>query len=268
MEITILQLFPPNFWNVRFTDVISVLVTIGLFIVYWRMKNIQNEQNEIQRKQNQLMSRQTDLMAANHQPRLSRESIRGEGDKLITSITNRGNGPAENLHIQCVVYEHKVSDDGEPIFGKGYKRQGTAVVPRWNPLTRYTGTLTDGGEPKLSGSRIEEGDDKIQFQSTIKMKPLSMPSGGYEAPFSEVMQRINREWDADKIALEFWLLFNDVTGNPIGFWFGSFNDIELDSEIDLEKAIDSGTECRRIGDPVGEDEGASMMLLEPNDFGD
>jgi len=266
MNTTILQTLPPDFWNVKFTDIISVLVTIGLFIVYWRMKNIQDEQNKIQRQQNRLMSRQTDLMAANHQPRLSRDSIRGEGDKLITRITNRGNGPAENLHIQCVVYEQTESEDGESLFGKGYKRQGTAVIPRWNPLTRHTGTLTDGGEPNISGSRIEEGDDGVQFEATIKMKPLSMGAGGYEAPFSEVMQRINREWDSDKIAIEFWLLFNDVTGNPFGFWFGSFYDIRLNSEIDMEGAIESGTEGGRIGDPVGEDEGASMMLIEPDDI--
>jgi hypothetical protein len=266
MDTMILQTLPPAFWNVKFTDIISVIVTLGLFIVYLRMKNIQNEQNKIQRQQNKLMSRQTDLMSANHQPRLNRNSIRGEGDTLITRITNRGNGPAEDLHIQCVVYEQTESEDGEPLFRKGFKREGTALVPRRNPLNRHTRTHSDGEEPNISGSRIEEGDDRVQFEATIKMKPLSMGSGGYEAPFSEVMQRINREWDSDNIAIEFWLIFKDVTGNPFGFWFGSFRDIELNSELDMQRAIDSGIERKRIGNPVREDEAASMMLIEPDDF--
>lgn len=266
MDTFLLQTLPTNFWNIKITDMISILVTIGLFIVYWRMKNIQDEQNKIQRQQNRLMSRQTDLMAANHQPRLAQESIKGDGNKLTTRITNHGNGPAENLHIQCVVYEQSYSEDGEPVFAKGYKREGTAVVPKWNPLRRVTSGLADGGDPTFSESRIEEEDVGVPFEGVIKMKPLSMGSGEYEAPFSEVMQRINHEWNANKIAIEFWLLFSDVTGNPSGIWFGSFSEIELNSGLNIEKAIESGVEGEQIGGPVAEHEGASMLVIEPDDI--
>jgi len=265
MVVTIVQTLPPDFLNVRLTDVVSVLVTIGLFIVYWRMKNIQDEQNKIQRKQNRLMSRQTDLMAANHKPRLTRNGMWGDGDKVVTSVTNRGNGPAEKLHVQCVVYGQN-SNDGEPLFRKGFKREGTAVVPKPNPLTRNLDYLADGGDPTLSANRIEEEDGDVRFESVIKMEPLSMNSSGYEAPFSEVMQRIRREWSTETIAIEFWLLFADVTGNPFALWFGSYTDIELRDGLNIEEAIESGQSGERIGNPVQEGESASVMMLNPDDI--
>jgi hypothetical protein len=104
---TILQSLPPNFWSVDVADVISLLLTVGLFWVYISMRNIQDEQNGIQRNQNRLMQRQTALMAANHQPRLKIEETKGKGDSLKILVDNNGEGPADHIHSQCVVYKQK-----------------------------------------------------------------------------------------------------------------------------------------------------------------
>lgn len=264
----VVQQIPADFWDIRVTDLISVLLTFGLFIVYWKMKNIQDEQNTIQRQQNRLMSRQTDIMSVNHRPILSREAIRVNGDELTLEISNSGNGPAANLHLQCVVYEQKSAEDGEPIFGRGYKREGTAVVPKWNVLTRETvdARKSPYNINTVSASQIEEGETNVSFDGEISLDLLAMGTSKYEVPFSEAMQRINREWDTEKVAIEFWLSGIDVTDNPVGYWFGSFVDIQLKKDLELEEAIRFGEEGARIGDPVNEDEGASMMILDGDDI--
>lgn len=264
MASAVIQSLPPDFWNIRVTDAISVLLTLGLFVLYFRMKNIQDEQNRIQEKQNQLMSRQTDIMSADHRPRISRDMITADEDELTIMLSNYGNGPINDIHIQTVIYGQSTNSDGDLLIKKGFERGGTAVVPKWNLLTQEE---SDGQQFEMdystsSASRLEEGDDEIKIKSEIGVNIMTVGTQKYEVPFSEAMQRINREWETDTIAIEFWMIGVDVTQRPLGFWMGTFYDVLLNDELDLETAIRFGDEGDRLGDPVREDEGKSMMIID------
>lgn len=268
MEI-ILQLLPPNFWNIDVADVISLLLTLGLFGVYLSMRSIQDEQNSIQRNQNRLMQRQTALMAANHQPRLKFEDPEGEGDTLKISIRNSGEGPADNIHSQCVVYQEKRGEDG-PIFKPGYRGAGTVVSSALNPMSRKS-LIREGnssGTDKIGESTVEAGEQSVLLESLIKLKPFSGGSEPYEAPFSEVIQRLSREWDdVDYLAMDVFILFTDVVGEEYAMHVKSYSGIPLSRDLTFEDSLEGANEHARIGDPMDEDDAAAMIPLNPENMG-
>lgn len=271
--LAILQSLPPDFWAIDVADVVSLLLTVGLFWVYLSMRTIQDEQNTIQRNQNRLMQRQTALMAANHQPRLKFDKPKGEGDTLKLWIDNTGEGPADNIHSQCVIYEQWKGDQG-PEYRPGYRGAGTVVSSALNPMSRKPTTSdSDGQLPdtnKVGESTVESGEHSVLLDGVVKLKPFSGGSEPYEAPFSEVMQRLSREWtDVDFIAIDLFVFFTDVVGEEYGMHVGSFSDIPLNKDLTFAQSIDLGETCSRIGDPITEDDAAAMIPLNPEnmDFG-
>ncbi|WP_071932529.1 hypothetical protein [Halodesulfurarchaeum formicicum] len=267
---TILQSLPPNFWSVDVADVVSLLLTVGLFLVYFSMRNIQDEQNTIQRTQNRLMQRQTALMAANHQPRLTFDSHRGDDDTLKLSIDNSGEGPADNIHSQCVIYEQEFGGDG-PQFKPGYQGAGTVVSSALNPMVRKPTTSMHDDKPpdmnKVGESTVEAGEMNILLDGVIKLKPFSGGSEPYDAPFSEVMQRLSREWnDVDHIAIDLFVFFTDVVGEEYGMHVESYSDIPLSMDLTFEEALERGSKHSRIGDPLTEDDAAAMIPLNPENM--
>lgn len=266
----ILQSLPPNFWSVDVADVVSLLLTLGLFWVYLSMRNIQDEQNTIQRNQNRLMQRQTALMAANHQPRLKFENPDGKDDILKLLIDNNGEGPADNIHSQCVVYEQENGDNG-PEFRAGYRGAGTVVSSALNPMSRKPTTSIQGDKPpdvdKVGESTVEAGEYSVLFDGEVKLKPFSGGSEPYEAPFSEVMQRLSREWnDVDYIAIDLFVFFTDVVGEEYGMHVGSYSDIPLNRDLTFERSLEQGEKRSRIGDPITEDDAAAMIPLNPENM--
>lgn len=267
---TILQSLPPNFWSVDIADVVSLLLTLGLFWVYLSMRNIQDEQNTIQRNQNRLMQRQTALMAANHQPRLTFDSHWGEDDTLALSIDNNGEGPADNIHSQCVIYKQKNGGDS-PKFKLGYQGAGTVVSSALNPMIRRASTSIHDDKPpemkKVGNSTVEAGETNVLFDGIVKLEPFSGGSEPYEAPFSEVMQRLSREWsDVDHIAIDLFVLFTDVVGEQYGMHIGSYEGISLDKDLTFEQSLERGEERSRIGNPITEDDAAAMIPLNPENM--
>lgn len=270
MKQTLLQSLPPDFWSINATGVVSVLLTLALVWVYISMRNIQNEQNNIQRVQNQLMQRQTALMAANHQPRLNIEEIQGDNDELGLLISNEGNGPADNIHSQCVVYKQE-GEENEADFRAGYRGTGTVISSSLNPLSRRpTASITGNGPPdtnKIGEGTIGEGEHSILFSGVTKLRPFVAGTDSYDAPFSEVMQRVSREWnDVEYIAVDIFLLYTDIVGQEHAMSVETYAGINLHKDLNVEECINTGKKRNQIGDPITEDDTAAVIPLTPDNL--
>lgn len=266
----VLQSLPPNFWFVDAADVVSLLLTLGLFWVYLSMRNIQDEQNSIQRNQNRLMQRQTALMAANHQPRLQFNDTQGDEDSLKIWMDNTGEGPADNIHSQCVIYEQEKGQDG-PRFKPGFRGSGTVVNSPLNPMSRRVTSGKANGQPpattKEGQSTVDAGEYSILLKGVVKLKPFSGGSEPYEAPFSEVMQRLSREWtDLDNIGFDIFDIFTDVVGDEYALHVESYSNIPLENDLTFEQALEKGEKHDRFGDPITEDDSVAMIPLTPEDM--
>jgi hypothetical protein len=97
-------------------------------------------------------------------------------------------------------------------------------------MSRKPTTSIHGNEPpkinKVGESTVEKGEHSVLLEGVVKLKPFSGGSEPYEAPFSEVMQRLSREWsDIDYIALDLFVFFTDVVGEEYGMHVGSYRSI-------------------------------------------
>lgn len=269
MDGALFQSLPTNFWNVDIADVISILLTLALVGVYLSMRNIQDEQNTIQRTQNELMQRQTALMAANHLPKIEIDRTFSKGDSIFVELANRGSGPAENLHIQCVVYKQTTPEDGETTYRGAYLDEGTVIGPQWLPLNRSgRDVLPDDFEPSEGPiNSIQADEQSVWFNSEISLRPMAMGADPYSAPFREVMQRVRREWsDVDEIAIEFFLLYTDVINQPYAKWLETYNNVPLQKKLNLHKAMSLGEVGKRVGKPVDEEEVGAMLMIDPDEI--
>lgn len=267
-EQMLLQSLPPDFWSFNATDIVSVLLTLALVWVYISMRDIQSEQNTIQRMQNQLMQRQTALMAANHQPRLNIEKIQGDGDKLKLLLSNEGNGPADNIHSQCVIYRQE-GKENDADFRAGFRGTGTVISSTLNPLSRRPTTSFSSNEPpkteKVGESTIDEGEHSVLFAGVTKLRPLAAGTDTYDAPFSEVMQRVSREWSGvEHIAIDLFLMYTDIVGQEYVMTIETYAGIDLHKDLEFEDCINTGKKRDRIGDPITEDDAAAIIPLTPD----
>jgi hypothetical protein len=120
---------------------------------------------------------------------------------------------------------------------------------------------------KVGDSTINEGEYSILFKGTTKLSPFAAGSDSYDAPFSEVMQRVSREWnDVDKIAIDLFLLYTDIVGQEYVIPIETYADITLHKNLTLEECINDGTERNRIGDPITEDDAATFIPLTPDNL--
>ena len=270
MKQTVLQFLPPDFWSINATGVASVLLTLALVWAYISMRNIQNEQSKIQRVQNQLMQRQTALMAADHQPRLNIKEIQGDSDKLGLLISNEGNGPADNIRSQCIVYKQEGEGD-KADFRAGYRGTGTVISSALNPLSRRPTVGITGNSPpntnRIGEGTIDEGEHSVLFKGVTKLRPFAAGADTYDAPFSEVMQRVSREWNGvEYIAVDIFLLYTDIIGQGHAISVETYAGISLHKNLNLEECINSGKKRDRIGDPITEDDTAAVVPLTPDNL--
>lgn len=268
LQIIPLQALP---FGLIVSNLIQILLSIGLVGLYLLMYKTQQRQADIQESQNEIMNQQTALMAANHMPDVAHEGgMKVNGDTLSVELSNRGNGPAKNLRIECVLYHQGRSDDsGELEFAPANRGVGTVVGPVLSPLERTehpqaTDNTENIDEKSLQNTLLE---DEIGgwFESEIKLSPQAVGTGGYSAPFSEVMQRLNREWDVDEFAFELILIYSDVVNQMYALRLASYIDVPLENQ-NLQGAMQSGKEYDQIGGVIPEGVQEPAIVLEPSDF--
>lgn len=260
-----IQSLPEGFFTVDVTDVISVFLSLILVILYWKMYRFQEIVATIQENQAKIMEKQTDFMEANHQPILDIEEISADGDEINITLQNRGNGPARNLLIQCVAYKQmeKTTEEGTEL-SNGYRGEGSVLAPKWNRLWRRSAPKlrADGGD-QANGPHdgIETDEPPTQFEADLTFEYMAIGSGSYEVSFSEALERVSREWDAEYIALDFHIAFTDITRQVYSQSIGSFGNIPLDEGGTFEDALEDVYMGHPIDEPVSEDEVASMMPI-------
>ena len=100
-----------------------------------------------------------------------------------------------------------------------------------------------------------------------KLRPFAAGADTYDAPFSEVMQRVSREWNGvEYIAVDIFLLYTDIIGQGHVMSVNTYAGINLHKNLNLEECINSGEKRDRIGDPITEDDTAAVIPLTPNNF--
>jgi hypothetical protein len=266
LQIIPLQALP---FGLTVSNLIQILLSIGLVGLYLFMYKTQQRQADIQETQNEIMNQQTALMAANHMPDVTQGGgLTVDGDTLSVELSNRGNGPAKNLQIECVLYHQRRSDDSEEFeFAPANIGVGTVVGPVLTPLERTKHSQRERMEYEKEGleNTLEENEIGVWFESEIKLSPQAVGTGNYSAPFSEVMQRLNREWDVDEFAFELILIYSDVVNQMYALRLASYIDVPLENQ-NLQGAMQSGKEYDQIGGVIPEGVQEPAIVLEPSDF--
>ncbi|SDK27524.1 hypothetical protein [Natronorubrum texcoconense] len=264
--MSLIQSLPSGFFNIDLGDVIYLLLTLALVVLYWKMYKFQEIMASIQHKQTDIMEKQANFMEANHQPILDVEDITGDEDTLNISLKNRGNGPARNLLVQCVVYKQSdKTTEAEVELRSGYRGEGSILAPQWNRLWRKSAPeiRADGGsQDKGPYDGIEIDDPLTRFESDLTFKYMALGSGNYEVTFSDALDRVSREWDCEYIALDFHIAITDITRQVYAQSIGSLGNVPIDAEGTFEDAIEGAQIGAPIGEPVSEDEVASMLPID------
>lgn len=269
---------PVDFFDITIVGVIELLLTIALVGLYWRMHRTQKRQADIQTTQNEIMNKQANIMAAQHQPdiehdggwKIDDDSIAIDDDSIAIPLSNRGNGPGKNLHIQCVIYRQN-EQEGESVFTRADRGMGTVVGPVTTPLRRMDEQAVGYGseeewDDNAPESAIEEGETDVWFEGEIKLSPQTVGSPSYEAPFSEVIKRLSREWESDKFAFEIFLLYSDLVNQLYRLRLLGYKSVPLNENLDLQRAREFGEETGPIGDVVPDGTQSPMMELSAEDL--
>ena len=264
-----LQSLPPDFFNFNISDVASVLLSLALVVLYWRMQKLQNNIVSVQEKQADIMRRQTSFMKADHEPVVEVEGLSGEDNSINITLTNRGNGPARNLLLHVVVYKQSEFVEDEPInISPGYRGKGSVIGPEWThlwkvPPEEYNEKDTIEGP----NGGIESGDVPTDFTSDLTFSYMTPGTGEYEVTFSEMMQRISKEWDCDYIALDIHIAYTNIAWEFNAIPAGSVGNIPVNSDLTIEEALDNPHIGGPLGDPVSKEEVASMIMMDDINLG-
>jgi hypothetical protein len=125
----------------------------------------------------------------------------------------------------------------------------------------------DGGdqyEGPMDG--IESNESSSRFMSDISFTYTSIGAGSFEVDFSEMMQRISKEWDCDYIALDLHIAFLNIAREPRSVPAGACGNIPIKSDFSLEEALNDLQIGEPLGEPISEDEVASMVRMDSIEF--
>ena len=208
-------------------------------------------------------------MQANHEPIIDVTDISGEDSTISLTLSNRGNGPAGGLLTQLVVYKQSEEVNDEAVeVQPGYRGEGSIIGPNWTHLWR--GSEYDGfiGEDRPEGplDGIEADESSVEFTSDISLTYMSPGAGGYDVTFSEMMQRIIKEWECEYIAIDIHIAYTTIAQNYHVISPGSIGNIPVDEDLTLQEALEGTQIGAPLGDPVSEEEVASMIKMEDIDF--
>ncbi len=259
------QTLPDGFFLIDVADILTIVFVVILVVLFWRTYQIQELMATIQQTQAELMEQQTAFLKANHRPIIDLEAVGAEQNTLHVTLQNRGNGPARNLQLQCVVYKQNGETTNGPTELRDNEQHSDSVAdPAWAHLWKTSapqleanrGTQNpgphDGIEPNSLPTQFEAD---ISFAGTLETRP-------HESTFSEVMEQIRREWSVEHIALDFHIAFTDVTIETHTQPIGSFGNIPTTTVYTLEEAIDDAQIRAPIGDAVSSEHVSSVTPAE------
>lgn len=258
---------PDNFWSVQITDIISVLLTLVLVGVYIKMYSVQDQQKGIQDKQSEIMEQQTSIMSANHKPDIYCDDYEVEGDSFIALLKNAGNGPADNLQIQCAIHKQTQSEDGEFRFAPGFAGEGTVIATKFSRLARRRTHPRNGNRyPNGEGRNgFLDEQESAWFEGAIKLQPQHLAHENYDTSFRGAMERVSESWEVNQVGFDISIVWTDIIGQSYTEVVASRKSVP-NREMDLEEAFEEGDPSNPIMGFLPEEQGDPMLILDPEKF--
>jgi hypothetical protein len=226
-------------FEITISDLLSIVLSALLVLLYWKMSKIQSEQKQILESHDDALRQQAEIMSLDYQPDINCRKISAEGDTLYMLLSNDGLGSANALQAKCAIYSQRQKSDGEHAFELASLEEENTVI-----TTHYSSAYSSN-EP---GTQQEDrGLEKIQpgesswFKSEIKM----VVNENEISPFSDVIQRLSVDWDTEWIAFDLYLGSLDALGRQHILILDSYRNVPL-NPMTLEEAIKQGEDSEPI----------------------
>lgn len=226
----------------------SLILTLLIYIVYRKIRDIQNTQADIQLSQTNIMDRQNQILSAEYQPDISGDIVNAnddlepiEGDTtnlLHLDLVNQGRGKGKDLLLTSFVYRSKETDDTEkPVYSPVYGMQ----IADWGfTVAGFTTQLTRRDQTADSVNSIPPTGEHYTYYADFKFViSVLFSNTKYEASFSEVLSRAAKEWEeVDKLAFDVYVIYRDDT-NRLGYEnLCTILDVPVREGLELDEALE------------------------------
>jgi hypothetical protein len=211
---------------------VSGVLTLGLVILYSKLKKSQDKQNEIQQTQTKLMKNQEKLMEAELMPKLRCVKIRSIDEPDTDSepsmynismvLENNGRGAAKNIRLRCDLLPQ---EDTLDFYRSAWpeNKKGANIFPALGSLKKDS-TLRGG-----VGEDILMSDRKSSFKGNIRFRLKKGSNNREEQPIDEDdLLNIIEKNDCYPVPAQLSIIYKDAVGNifAIPILSGSIEDNE------------------------------------------
>jgi len=178
-------------------SVISLTTSVGTLIKYifdykQQQKQIARQERQIEQQEQQLaayekeldeLSRQTELAELEHEAHLEIDDYKLEGDRVIVTISNYGNGLATELQVETLLTgiesEHRTP---EPVTSDLKRREGENV--------------------SIDGRTIQANEQGVEFVGTVIVGVKGPTGTVHQRSFRSVFQNLQQEGGCNIAQLE------------------------------------------------------------------
>lgn len=231
--------FIPEFFEITISDLLSIVLSALLVLLYWKMYQIQSEQKQTLESHDDALSQQAEIMSLEYQPDINCKKISAEGDTLYMLLSNNGLGSANALQAKCAIYSQRQQSDGEDTFELASLEEENTIIN-----THYSSAYSSnepGTQQDDRGLRKIQSGETSWFKSEIKM----IVNENEISPFSNVTQKLSVDWDTEWIAFDLYLGSLDTLGRQHILILDSYRNVPL-NPMTLEEAIKKGEDSEPI----------------------